>query len=138
MAVCVAVIGKENSPLFISCLNPDQELGYHYNLHTSLDVIEEKLSNSNRSNEHRDLYMGALYTTEHLKVFGYVTNTKIKFIIIVDSSNTNMRDNEPRQMFRKLHIAYANVMANPFYAPATKITSKKFNSVINSLLGIRE
>jgi hypothetical protein len=24
MAVCVAVIGKENSPLYINCTNPDQ------------------------------------------------------------------------------------------------------------------
>jgi hypothetical protein len=27
MAVCVAVIGKENSPLYISCLNPEQVSG---------------------------------------------------------------------------------------------------------------
>ena len=27
MAVCVAVIGKENSPLFVSCANPDQVKG---------------------------------------------------------------------------------------------------------------
>jgi hypothetical protein len=28
--------------------------------------------------------------------FGYVTNTKIKFIIVVESSNTLLRDNEVR------------------------------------------
>ena len=39
----------------------------------------------------RDLYLGTLYSTEHQKVFGYVTNTRVKFIIIVDNSNTNLR-----------------------------------------------
>jgi hypothetical protein len=39
----------------------------------------------------RDLFLGTLYATEHQKILGYVTNTKIKFIIIVDSSNTSLR-----------------------------------------------
>ena len=30
-----------------------KELGFHYSLHTSLDVIEEKLNNSNKSNDQR-------------------------------------------------------------------------------------
>lgn len=30
--------------------------------------------------------------------YGYVTNTKIKFIIIVDSSDTTLRDNEIRSV----------------------------------------
>jgi len=134
MASCVAVIGKENSPLYIACVQPEQELGYHYSLHTSLDVIEEKLSSTNKGNEHRDLYLGVLYCTEHQKVFGYVTNTKIKFVIIVDTSNANLRDNETRQMFRKLHIAYTNVMSNPFYVPSTKINSNKFSAVASTIL----
>ena len=132
MAVCVAVIGKENSPLYIrwycfdidlllvmekpplrswisfanlvlsSCADPAQELTFHYSLHTSLDVIEEKLSASNKAagSDQRELYLGALNSSEHQKVFGYVTNTRIKFVIIVDSSNTSLRDNETRQMFR--------------------------------------
>ena len=32
----------------------------------------------------RDLYLGLLYSTEHQRIFGYVTNTKIKFVIIVN------------------------------------------------------
>ena len=30
-----------------------QELTFHYSLHTSLDVIEEKLSTLGRTNDHR-------------------------------------------------------------------------------------
>lgn len=59
-----------------------------------------------------------------MQVFGYVTNTRIKFIIIVDSSTTSLRDNETRQMFRRLHLAYTNAIANPFYVPGQQIKSK--------------
>lgn len=38
----------------------------------------------------------------HLQVFGYVTNTNIKFIVVVDASNTSLRDNEIRQVTSKL------------------------------------
>ena len=30
--------------------------------------------------------------------YGYVTNTKIKFVIVVESSNTTLRDNEIRSV----------------------------------------
>lgn len=30
--------------------------------------------------------------------YGYVTNTKVKFVIVVDSSNTSLRDNEIRSV----------------------------------------
>ena len=41
-------------------------------------------------------------------------------------------------MFRKLHIAYTNVMSNPFYRPGDCIRSKKFDSVVHSILGVKE
>ena len=87
-------------------------------LHTSLDVVEEKLANTTKTAgaDNRELYLGALYSSEHQEVFGYVTNTRIKFIIITDT-DTTVRDYEIRQVFRKLHTPYTNIMANPFYMP---------------------
>ena len=64
----------------------------------------------------------------------YFLQTSIKFIIIVEASNTNLRDNEIRQMFRKLHTGYSNMLYNPFYLPGAPIESKKFHGVIHSLL----
>ena len=37
-------------------------------------------------------------------------------------------------MFRKLRDAYTNVLWNPFYVPGTKIESKKFDSVVSSIM----
>lgn len=139
MAVCVAVIAKENYPLLIKCRNEEgNDLKFHYIVHTSLDVVDEKISHvskgSGTATDIREFYLGLLYPTEDYKVYGYVTNTKIKFVIVVDPSNTQKRDNEIRSMFRKLHNAYTEVVCNPFYVPGETIKSKMFDSVISSML----
>lgn len=135
MAVCVAVISKENYPLYIRNISIDQELKFHYIVHTSLDVVEEKLSTSNKNvNDLRELYLGLLYPTEDYKVFGYVSNTKIKFVIVVESSNTSLRDNEIRSMFRRLHGAYVDLVSNSFYVPGENINSKSFENVVKGIL----
>lgn len=72
----------------------------------------------------RELYLGMLYSLEMYKIYGYVTNTKIKFIIVVDTTNTTLRDNEIRSMFREIHSIYADNVCNPFYIPGEAITSK--------------
>ncbi|KAF4524886.1 hypothetical protein B566_EDAN015542, partial [Ephemera danica] len=62
-------IGKDNSPKYISCLNPNLELQFHYKVHTSLDVVEEKLSAVGKaSGDVRELYLGLLYSTEEHKM----------------------------------------------------------------------
>ena len=40
-----------------------------------------------------------------------------------------------RQMFRKLHTAYTNVVANPFFTPGECISSKKFDTTARSIMG---
>ena len=86
----------------------------------------------------RELYLGSLHVSEHQKVFGYVTNTRVKLVIVVDNTNTALRDNEIRQMFRKLHTAYTNVVANPFFTPGECISSKKFDATARAIMGFRE
>ncbi|XP_032813415.1 trafficking protein particle complex subunit 2-like protein [Petromyzon marinus] len=135
MAVCVAVVAKENYPLYIRNAPPSNELKFHYTVHTSLDVVEEKMAAAGKSaGDLRELYLGLLYPTEDYKVYGYVTNTKVKFVIVVDSSNTSLRDNEIRSMFRKLHTAFTDVMCNPFYNPGDPIQSTAFNNVVTSMM----
>nr|CAG4641327.1 EOG090X0HN8 [Eulimnadia texana] len=125
MAVCISLIGKENSPLFLSCANHHQELQYHYVVHTCLDFVEEKIVQNNKAgSDLRELYLGLLYSTEEYKAYGFVTNSKIKIVIIVDATNNSLRDNEIRAMFRRLHAAYTESVCNPFYIPGEPISSK--------------
>ncbi|XP_014271765.1 trafficking protein particle complex subunit 2-like protein [Halyomorpha halys] len=135
MAVCISLIGKENAPKYITCLDYEKELDFHYKIHTSLDIIEEKLNSSVKTvNDTRELYLGLLYATEEHKIFGYVTNTKIKIVIIIDANHSSLRDNEIRAMFRNLHAAYADVVCNPFYIPGEPINSKKFNGIVEGMM----
>ncbi|KAM6430668.1 trafficking protein particle complex subunit 2-like protein isoform 2-T2 [Liasis olivaceus] len=135
MAVCIAVIAKENYPLYIKSAPTESELKFHYTVHTSLDVVDEKVSALGKALvDQRELYLGLLYPTEDYKVYGYVTNSKVKFVMVVDSSNTALRDNEIRSMFRKLHNSYTDVMCNPFYNPGDQIQSRAFDNMVMSMM----
>ncbi|XP_072728591.1 trafficking protein particle complex subunit 2-like protein [Ciconia boyciana] len=135
MAVCIAVIAKENYPLYIRSVPTENELKFHYTVHTSLDVVDEKISAMGKALvDQRELYLGLLYPTEDYKVYGYVTNSKVKFVMVVDSSNTALRDNEIRSMFRKLHNSYTDIMCNPFYNPGDRIHSRAFDNMVNSMM----
>ncbi|XP_031665646.1 trafficking protein particle complex subunit 2-like protein isoform X2 [Oncorhynchus kisutch] len=124
-----------NYPLFIRSVPVQNELKFHYTVHTSLDVVEEKISAVGKAMaDQRELYLGLLYPTEDYKVYGYVTNSKVKFVIVVDSSNTSLRDNEIRSMFRKLHNSFTDVMCNPFYNPGDTIQSKAFDSIVSAMM----
>ncbi|XP_021462803.1 trafficking protein particle complex subunit 2-like protein isoform X2 [Oncorhynchus mykiss] len=125
----------KNYPLFIRSVPVQNELKFHYTVHTSLDVVEEKISAVGKAMaDQRELYLGLLYPTEDYKVYGYVTNSKVKFVIVVDSSNTSLRDNEIRSMFRKLHNSFTDVMCNPFYNPGDTIQSKAFDSIVSAMM----
>ena len=62
----------QNYPLFIKTIQSDNELKFQYTVHTSLDVVEEKISSVGKnSNDLRELYLGLLYPTEDYKVYPY-------------------------------------------------------------------
>ena len=60
----------QNYPLYIKAAASDNELKFYYTVHTSLDVVEEKISTVGKNaNELRELYLGLLYPTEDYKVY---------------------------------------------------------------------
>ncbi|KAB7504641.1 Trafficking protein particle complex subunit 2-like protein [Armadillidium nasatum] len=125
MAVSLTIIGKENSPLYIWMDEGRDSLQLQYLAHTGLDVIQEKISVGQKlPGDSRELYLGLLYASEEYKIYGYTTNSKIKFIVITDVTNAALRDNEIRMMFRHLHSIYSTVVCNPFYVPGEKISSQ--------------
>ncbi|XP_043278228.1 trafficking protein particle complex subunit 2-like protein [Venturia canescens] len=137
MAVCIAVIGKDNSPKYIKCIAEQNALQFHNKVHTSIDIIEEKLSvGTKAATDTRELFLGLLFSTEEHKIFGYATNTKIKFVVVLQSTNPSFRDNDVRMIFRKLHVAYANAVCNPFYIPGEQIKSRSFEASVKDIMGL--
>jgi len=149
MAVCIAVIGKDNGPLLIRTRpNAGPELEYHYIVSSALDIVEERVQSSSAkvllpssavpagAEATRELYLGTLTAQEDYKVYGYMTNTRIKFIIVIEeySVPVPVRENDIRMMFRKLHGAFCDLMSNPFVNPGAQITSQRFFDVVDSIL----
>lgn len=62
----------QNYPLYIRSVPTQNELKFHYTVHTSLDVVEEKISAVGKSiGDQRELYLGLLYPTEDYKVYPF-------------------------------------------------------------------
>lgn len=56
----------QNSPKYVTCLNPDEELSFQYRALSALDFVEEKLSKG--GSDLRELYLGMLYSLETHKM----------------------------------------------------------------------
>ena len=69
----------QNYPLFIKNTPTDNELQFYYTVHTSLDVVEEKISSVGKNaNDLRELYLGLLYPTEDYKVYPFEVYSRMK------------------------------------------------------------
>ncbi|RGB34131.1 Sedlin [Rhizophagus diaphanus] len=129
----IAIIGKQNNPLYIknfSLSHPD--LKYHYIAHTSCDVIEERVGAA--GSEAADTYLGLLYAMEDLDVYGYITNTRVKFVVVLSVTDA-IKNTDMKNLFKRIHNAYINQVCNPFYNLDGKksIVSKRFVAAIDAI-----
>ncbi|KAJ4788359.1 Trafficking protein particle complex subunit 2-like protein [Rhynchospora pubera] len=134
MIVCVAVVGHQNNPLYLqSFTGSDDALKLHHIVHCSLDVIDERVNNPKRSaSTLNETFLGLLYPTENYKVYGYLTNTKVKFIMV--TTDLDVKDADVRSFFRKFHAAYVDAVCNPFHVPGKKITSNSFSERVGAIV----
>ncbi|KAF4619551.1 hypothetical protein D9613_005232 [Agrocybe pediades] len=109
----VAFISPQNQPILIrTFVKPDdQAIKYHYIAHTSLDVIEERVTAAGKSGE---CYLGLLFCLEDVAVYGYITPLKVKIVIALPLSDSVVRDAEVTAIFKALHMAYYSSISNPF------------------------
>lgn len=71
-----ARLSDTNYPLYIRSTPTENELKFHYMVHTSLDVVDEKISAMGKALvDQRELYLGLLYPTEDYKVYPSVLST---------------------------------------------------------------
>ncbi|CAN6167839.1 unnamed protein product, partial [Urochloa humidicola] len=134
MIVCVAVVGHQNNPLYLqSFTEADDALKLHHIVHCSLDVIDERVNNPKRSAPTlNETFLGLLYPTENYKVYGYLTNTKVKFIMV--TTDLDVKDADARNFFRKFHAAYVDAVSNPFHVPGRKIASRSFGARVSTIV----
>jgi hypothetical protein len=72
-----------------------------------------------------ELYLGLLYPTEEYRVYGYISNTHIKFVLVLDEAAP--REDELKRLFKRIHYLFVDVTSNPLYTHGLPITSRKFD-----------
>ncbi|GAB2267835.1 hypothetical protein Dimus_002812 [Dionaea muscipula] len=107
MIVCIAVVGHQNNPLYIqSFTEADDALKLHHIVHCSLDVVDERVNNPKKSGPLlNETFLGLLYPTENYKVYGYLTNTKVKFILV--TTDLDVRDADVRNAIEEAETLHS-------------------------------
>ncbi|VDN57324.1 unnamed protein product [Dracunculus medinensis] len=95
MAICLAIIDKGSTPLYVNVCEKErsQEFDIHMFLYCSLDIVDEKIDGASRSPE---LFLGPLISDQKYKSFGYITNTKLKMLVVSEIGNTSLKDQDVR------------------------------------------
>ncbi|GAA5820057.1 hypothetical protein JCM11251_005465 [Rhodosporidiobolus azoricus] len=142
--LCIAVLGKHGNPLFLQSYSTRRggqaDLKWHYAAHTSLDFFEEREQPAAKTTES---YLGLLYAMEDYAVYGYQTNTRVKFVLALALADAVIRDVDVKTIFRAIHNSYISYISNPFSnaetdnpaALAAPIRSKKFAQAMDGIAG---
>lgn len=92
---------------------------------------QHKLASSSTNSN----YIGVLQPSDTHKIHGYVTASRIKFILLLDSSKPMPRDVDIKHFFENLHQIWMKLTANPFYKPGKIIKNMpKFIKMIDGLI----
>jgi trafficking protein particle complex subunit 2 len=134
---CIGVLSKYDQPLHISVFPPhdsipNAEVDFLFTLNSCLDIFDLRA----RTTKLLDSDLGLLQALDdRLACYGWLTNTGIKIVIIVDMmGRTNptpsepdkrrfppavmgLRDADLKPAFRAVQTAYIHLMMNPFYTP---------------------
>ena len=156
--VALSIIGKENQPLYLRTFGQQPgggatdnmqgsggELRFHFICHTALDFVEEKVEAQRHASgasgagagaaggSKLDMYLGLLFPFEEYCIHGYLTNTRIKLIAVVDEEDA--KDAEMRALFRRLHTLYIDTISNPFFAADAELsTSTSFQRQLERIV----
>lgn len=121
--LALAIVNNRNTPVLVRTRD-EESLDMLFKLHSSLDVIEEKLNT-------RDQYLGILSQSDSHKIYGLCSLTHTKVLLMVN--NNVIKDNEARSILRTIHNTYVDVTSNnPFYTYGHEVKSKYAFWVSNS------
>lgn len=148
----VAIIGPQNNPLLIKKFGGSSKgegvgsisyLRLNFISHTMIDIIEERIAaptpgttSTSSPATKQDCYLGLLAVLEDLAVFGYISCTRVKYLIFIQVEDKTIKDVEVKQIFKQMVDLYVRCCLNIFYDPFAikKITSKAFLQGIEKLV----
>ncbi|KAK6015091.1 Sedlin, region [Ostertagia ostertagi] len=76
---------------------------------TAIDIVDEKAVKAN------EMFLGHLYTDQKYKAyfggcgfqsFGFITNTGVRMILVLEANNLEWKDFDIRSLFKRFHNLY--------------------------------
>jgi hypothetical protein len=141
---CVAFVSASSQSLFFrvfsAAAGSDEELALQLAVFSALDAIDERVPERRvpppppgTAPPPAGSFLNLLLPVEDHKVFGYLTATSVRIIVIV--KDVLLREDRVRELFVRLHAAYADAIASPF-APVgdAPLTSPSFASAIDGVV----
>lgn len=156
---CVAIVGRQNTPLYIKTFSGEEMSRMQFAVFSCLDMIAEKVDEKRIGSKvaaggggagaggagasgaaagaaagasSTDPFLGLLYPVEEHKIFGYLTNTNIKILVVV--RDVLLREDKVRELFKALHRLYIDAVSNPFVDVEAPITSPLFEQAVYRLV----
>jgi len=76
---------------------PSPSLKYHFLAHSALDIIEERIVSGAKT---IDTYFGLLHVLEDVNIYGFLTNTLVKIIVMIEGGDgSGIRDSDVKSVF---------------------------------------
>mmetsp|Transcript_31292 Transcript_31292/g.45610 ORF Transcript_31292/g.45610 Transcript_31292/m.45610 type:complete len:223 (+) Transcript_31292:114-782(+) len=127
--------------------NESSSLKHQFMIHAALDRFEEiTLAGDGRgwrtpgSIGANAMWIGLLCPIEELCIYGYLTNTGIKFLAVIEDTNDKQqqqsRESDLKHLFELLHDYYVEHTLNPFSKIRAKISSRRFDAGVSKSVGL--
>lgn len=132
----VAIVNTSNCPLLVRTnldeIDKDEATKLMYLMHASLDIVEEKAEQPTS----RDNFLGLLYQCEQYKIYGLMSTTKVKILLMINQryNYATPRESDIKLILKNIHKAYVDATAmNPFYKPNEQVKSKRLDSYLDTI-----
>jgi hypothetical protein len=143
----IAIIGKKDEPIYFWSEESDEEaLNLKQLAHGALDVVDERMETAKASQQDAkapafEPYLGKLMSSGDYEVFGYLSNTRIKVIVVCGMAyQSATEDGSPRNKNELMHTfvsnvygIYSNEVRNPLQPLNDLCRSDKFNEAIAAI-----
>ena len=87
-------------------------------LHAALERLEQLTKTLDGKKKTSQNFVGLLLPLEETRVYGYLTNTHIKFVLIVEEEGPSVAETdataEAQQLLEEIHELYVREVMNPF------------------------
>lgn len=144
----IAFIGKKDEPIYFWSEESEEDaLNLKQLAHSALDVVDERVEAAKTAKDDNragfESFLGKLMSSGDHEVFGYLSNTKIKVIVVCGVAyQTMMADGSPRnnnQAMRSfltgLYSIYSKEVRNPLQPLNELCRSEKFIAKITEASG---